>query len=65
MNAPLPVTVQVADLGLWFPYARGKRNSFSALAKWLEVTQAAFCANPPEIVTPPMVRDRPQVEQAP
>ena len=33
-----PVTVQVADRGRWFPYPRGKRNSFSALPKWLDVT---------------------------
>ena len=32
-QAPLPVTVQVADRGRWFPYPRGKRNSFSALPK--------------------------------
>ena len=33
---PAPVTVQVADMGRWLPYASGKRNSFSAVAKWLE-----------------------------
>ena len=37
-KAPLPVTVQWADSGLCDAYPRGKRNSFSALPKWLEVT---------------------------
>ena len=59
------MTVQVAERGLWFPYPRGKRNSFSALAKWLEVTQAACSAIPPAIITVAMDRVSPQVEQAP
>ena len=41
-KAPLPVTVHEADSGRWFPYPRGKRNSFSALAKWLDVTPSKF-----------------------
>ena len=43
-KAPLPVTVQLADKGLWLAYPRGKRNSFSALPKWLEVTAMIFSA---------------------
>ena len=65
MKAPLPVTVQVAESGLWFPYPRGNRNSFSALAKWLDVTQAAYWAIPPAIIAVAADKDRPQVEHAP
>ena len=32
-TAPHPVTVHVAEGGLWFPYANGNRNCFSAVAK--------------------------------
>ena len=32
-KAALPVTVQVADFGLWFAYSSGNLNCFSALAK--------------------------------
>ena len=65
MNAPLPVTVHVAERGRWFPYPKGNRNSFSALAKWLDVTHAACSAIPPAIITVAIVIESPQVEHAP
>ena len=64
-KAPLPVTVQVADSGRWLPYPNGKRNSFSAVAKWLEVAQRICSPYPADTVTAPRDRDSPMVEQAP
>ena len=59
------ITVQLAESGLWLPYSSGNLNSRSALAKWLEVTQATRSANPPAMVMAPKAKASPQVEQAP
>ena len=65
IQAPLPVTVQVAENGRWFPYPRGKRNSFSALAKWLEVAHKTRVPNPAVRAREPRESASPMVEQAP
>ncbi len=64
-QAPLPVTVHVAERGRWFPYPRGKRNSFSAVAKWLEAAQRICSPHPAAAATAPRERASPMVEQAP
>ena len=63
--APLPVTVQVEALGRWFPYSRGKRNCFSALAKWLDAIHMSLSAAPAEIISAPSDNASPNVEHAP
>ena len=65
IQAPLPVTVQVAENGRWFPYPRGKRNSFSALPKWLEVTASIYSPYPAATLIDANANASPDVEHAP
>ena len=57
--------IQLVDNGRCPAYSRGKRNSFSALAKWLEVSAMTQSAAPPATVIEASPRLSPQVEQAP
>ena len=64
-QAPLPVTVQLADSGRWLPYSRGNRNSFSAVAKWLEVSARTCSPAPAATASAARESASPMVEQAP
>ena len=65
MTPPEPVTVHVAQRGLWEPYSKGYRNCFSALAKWLDVRAMTLSAYPAATFIAARLMDSPIVEQAP
>ena len=62
---PAAVAVHWADGGRCVPISRGKRNWRSAVQKWLEAAQSAFCSWPPLMSAAASTSPSTNVEQAP